>query len=217
MLQFIYLIVKLFYLASKTMSYETKLHVDKVHVVENKLHNGDGIGGIVGVKKTTEEIVRLSAGTAGQILTYTGTGDYNVGWENSASSSIPTYQTVTIAGDPGTVTVAEVGDGSAGPYNELYQNVSVHAVDLSGAAGSTDYVNTLETVGAIPGTQLVITIIGMSAGSTYTVHVLECVLNGGGTTNFMMDSVGQGIRMVYTTSGKGWVLIGGTGATPTNI
>lgn len=199
------------------MSYGTTLHIDKTHVVESKLHNDDGIGGIVGVKTTTEELVRVPGGSVGQILTYTGTGNYNVGWTTSAAGSVPTYHTVTLTGVETTVTVADVNDGG-GSYNELHQDVSVHAVDLSGDTIPVgDYANTLYDTGAVPGAQLVITIIGMKAGSTYTVNVTKCVLNGGDATNFMMDSVGQGIRMVYTVAGRGWALIGGTGAVPTNV
>lgn len=180
------------------------------NICELKDSASDGAG--VLAINDTNKVTRIPAGTTGQLLTYTGTNPYKISWQTSSASSVAQYQTLTntsgsIGSDPGTIVGSTPIDG----------NFDVYAIAIS---NSGNYSNTLTNTGVINGHKIVITVVKMVSGSRYRLYSANTVFNGGGASGggngyFEMDSVGQGIQLVYTT--YGWAVIGGGGATLGNL
>jgi len=182
------------------------------NICELKDSASDGAG--VLAINDTNRVTRIPAGTTGQILTYTGTNPYKISWQTSSASSVAQYQTLTnISGsigsdsDPATIVGKTPIDG----------NFDVYAIAIS---NSGNYSNKLTNTSVINGHKIVITVVKLFSGNRYRLYSENTVFNGSGTLGggpgyFEMDSVGQGIQLVYTA--YGWAVIGGGGATLVNL
>jgi hypothetical protein len=184
-------------------NYGATLHIDAVHINATYLTHLEDGGGVLVTKEGSKDLTISSGGTAGQILSYTGTGGTNIAWINSASSSIPLYVEI----DFGTSKVSDPIED----YEELDSDQDVYAINLTAGDAATAYAGYLPDAAAL-GTKLTITIIGMNTGASYQLHMDSCVFNNGDAGYLDMDAVGQGANLVYT--GKGWAMVGGGGATP---
>jgi hypothetical protein len=191
------------------MSHDHKTHIK--HAIFNicELTDNTSVGAGVLAINDTNKVTRIPAGTTGQLLTYTGTNPYKISWQTSSASSVAQYQTLTntdgsIGSDPGTIVGSTPIDG----------NFDVYAIAISSISGT--YSNKLTNTSVINGHKIVITIVKIVSGSRYRLYSANTVFNGsgalgGGPGYFEMDSVGQGVQLVYTE--YGWAVIGGGGAT----
>ena len=180
------------------------------NICELKDSAGDGAG--VLAINDTNKVTRIPAGTTGQLLTYTGTNPYKISWQTSSASSVSQYLLLTntsgsIGNDPGTIVSSTPIDGTFDMY----------AIAIS---NSGNYSNKLNITSVVYGHKIVITVVKLVSGNRYRLYSANTVFNGGGTLGggngyFEMDSVGQGIQLVYTE--YGWAVIGGGGATLVNL
>lgn len=194
------------------MSNDHKTHIK--HAVFNicELTDSTSVGSGVLAVNDSNKVTRIPPGTTGQLLTYTGTNPHKISWQTSSASSVAQYQTLTdadgsIGSDPGTIVGSTPIDG----------NFDVYAIAIS---TSGNYSNKLTNTSVINGHKIVITVVKMFSGSRYRLYSANTVFNGNGDLGgrpgfFEMDSVGQGIQLVYTA--YGWAVIGGGGATLVNL
>ena len=181
-----------------------------INICELKDITGDGAG--VLAINDTNKITRIPAGTTGQLLTYTGTNPYKISWQPSSASSVSQYTLLTdtsgtIGSDPGNIASSTPIDGT----------FDVYAIAIS---NSSNYSNKLNITSVVHGHKIVITVVKLVSGTRYRLYSAHTVFNGGGILGgghgyFEMDSVGQGIQLVYTE--YGWAVIGGGGATLVNL
>ena len=195
------------------MSNDHATHIK--HVVFNicELKDSAGVGAGVLAINDTNKVTRIPAGTTGQLLTYTGTHPNKISWQTSSASSVSQYLLLTdtsgsIGNDPGTIVSSTPIDGT----------FDVYAIAIS---NSGNYSNKLNITSVVYGHKIVITVVNLaSGGNRYRLYSANTVFNsggvlGGGNGYFEMDSVGQGIQLVYTE--YGWAVIGGGGATLVNL
>lgn len=184
------------------------------HAVINicELTDNTSVGAGVLAVNDSNKVTRIPPGTTGQLLTYTGTNPHKISWQSSSTSSVAQYQTLTdtsgsIGSDPSTIIGSTPIDG----------NFDVYAIVIN---NSGNYSNRLNITSVINGHKIVITAVKMVSGSRYRLYSPHTVFNGSGTLGggngyFEMDSVGQGVQLVYTD--YGWAVIGGGGATLGNL
>ena len=166
------------------------------------LDTGTNTGAGVLAVDNTNTITRIPSGTTGQLLTYTGTDPYKIAWQSSSASSVAQYQTLSVAN----------GGIGSDPFNFSDTNPidgtkDVYAIEIG---SSNNYSNYLDHTGVSTGHIVVITIIYRVSGGRYRVYSDNMVFSGGNDGFLEMDSVGQGVQLVFTS--RGWAVIGGGGA-----
>lgn len=198
------------------MSNDHATHIK--HVVFNicELKDSAGVGAGVLAINDTNKVTRIPAGTTGQLLTYTGTNPYKISWQPSSASSVSQYLLLTnISGSIGID--PDTGIASIASSTSIDGTFDVYAIAIS---NSGNYSNKLNITSVVLGHKIVITVVNLVSGTRYRLYSANTVFNGGGILGggngyFEMDSVGQGIQLVYTQ--YGWAVIGGGGATLVNL
>ena len=188
------------------------------HAIFNicELTDSAGLGAGVLAINDTNKVTRIQPGTTGQLLTYTGTGTNKISWQTSSASSVSQYLLLTdtsgtIGSDPDT------GIASIASSTPIDGTFDVYTIAIS---NSGNYSNKLNITSVVYGHKIVITVVKLVSGNRYRLYSANTVFNGSGTLGggngyFEMDSVGQGIQLVYTE--YGWAVIGGGGATLVNL
>lgn len=184
------------------------------HAVVNicELTDSTSVGAGVLAVNDSNKVTRIPPGTTGQLLTYTGTHPHKISWQTSSASSVSQYLLLTdtsgtIGSDPGNIASSTPIDGTFDVYTIAISN-------------SGNYSNKLNITSVVYGHKIVITVVKLVSGNRYRLYSANTVFNGSGTLGggngyFEMDSVGQGIQLVYTE--YGWAVIGGGGATLVNL
>ena len=183
-------------------------HIDHVIIKTCQLIDTTDDGSTTGAGKGVlavngqGKITRIPGGTDGQLLARTTASSNGIGWITSSASSAPNYQLLTTAN--GTI-VADTLDFIS--LNAISGSTDAYAIEIN---SSGNYSNSLDNTGVSSGHLLIITIIYMSSGGRYRLYSNHCVYNDNNFGYFEMDSVGQGVQLLYTT--RGWAVVGGGGA-----
>ena len=166
--------------------------------------NGSTTGAGKGVLAVNDhgKITRIPGGTDGQLLARTTASSNGIGWITSSASSAPNYQLLKTA--DGTIESDPLDFSSLNPISG---SKDAYAIEIN---SSGNYSNLLDNTGVSHGHLLIITIIYMSSGGRYRLYSNNCVYNDNGSGYFEMDSVGQGVQLLYTD--RGWAVVGGGGA-----
>jgi hypothetical protein len=192
------------------MSNDHIAHIKHVILDTCKLTDSENDGAGVLAIDNTNKVTRIPAGSTGQLLTYTGSNPYKISWQSSSASSTPQYSVLSSSGGG----AMDVDSGSMGP-TDIDCTKDAYAININ---SSGNFSNNLSNTGVISGHIIVFTIVKMTSGSRYRLYSTNTVFNGsgisggGGPGYFEMDSLGQGVQLLYTEFG--WAIIGGGGATP---
>jgi hypothetical protein len=185
--------------------YGSTVHIVGTSFNDNSLDHLTEPGGIVITTTNEAKLTVLADGTPGQILSYTGDEVTNIGWINSASSSDPLYEDINE-----TSAYDTAGPKSYANYAQLDYGKDVYAISMAATSEyPITYANYLPNAETL-GTKLIITVIEMAANISYKLYIGKCVFASGGVGYLEMDSVGQGVNLVWTS--RGWAVIGGGGA-----
>lgn len=183
-------------------------HIDHAIIKTCKLidttDDGSTTGAGKGVLAVNDQgkITRIPGGIDGQLLARTTASSNGIGWITSSASSAPNYQLLTTA--DGTIELDTFGFISA---NAISGSKDSYAIEINSIG---EFSNSLDNTGVSYGHLLIITIIYMSSGGRYRLYSNNCVYNDNSFGYFEMDSVGQGVQLLYTT--RGWAVVGGGGA-----
>ena len=190
------------------MSHDYKTHIKHVAIDICNLSDSTSLGAGVLAIDNDDKITRIPAGSDGQLLTYTSTQPTKISWQSSSASSAPQYQLLSSSG----VDTMDSDSGSMGTI-DIYGTKDVYAINID---SSGNFSNNLSNTSVVYGHKIVFTIVNMTTNSRYRLYSSNTVFNGsgisgGGSGYFEMDSLGQGVHLVYTS--YGWAVIGGGGAT----
>lgn len=127
------------------------------------------------------EVVPTAGASTGYVLTYDAAEDFGCAWKAAAG------------GGGGGVAYAVVQTDAAviGVDNH---SVAVHLANLAAGGG---YTATLTGAATNAGHSLSIVLTGLPASSTWTLTVSPAVANAGGGITFEMDTVGQGVKLMW--------------------
>ena len=190
------------------MSTDHVTHIKHVAIDICNLSDSTNIGAGVLAIDGSNVVTRIPAGSDGQLLTYTSAQPTKISWQSSSASSAPQYQVLSSSGG-GTM---DIDSGSMGP-TDIDCTKDVYAININSLGY---FSNNLSNTSVVYGHKIVFTIVKMTTNSRYRLYSSNTVFNGsgisgGGPGYFEMDSLGQGVHLVYTS--YGWAVIGGGGAT----